>query len=182
MIRKKMKQGFSLLELMLVLGIIAALVVGAFIVYPKVRASQQVELEAKNISTISAGIRSLYAGKSNFEGLNDSVALGAKIFPDNLIVGTGTSASLVNSFKGTVMVSSDGETHSGQDDSGFFIKYTRLMPDVCSKLVSAVASSFYEINVNGTYVKEEGGSVDMTKLTTACSITGSGNYALFYAE
>ncbi|ENH5449800.1 prepilin-type N-terminal cleavage/methylation domain-containing protein, partial [Klebsiella pneumoniae] len=33
---KKSKKGFSLLELLLVLGIIAALVVAAFIVYPKV--------------------------------------------------------------------------------------------------------------------------------------------------
>lgn len=179
---RKNRQGFSLLELLLVLGIIAALVVGAFIVYPKVRAAQQVEVEAKNISTISAGVRALYTGKSNFSGLTDSVALGAKIYPDNMIVGTGTSASIVNSFKGTVMVSSDGETHSGEDDSGFFIKYTRLMPDVCSRLVSAVASSFYEINVNGTYVKENGGSLNMVTLTTACSISGSGNYALFYAE
>ena len=37
----KSKKGFSLLELLLVLGIIAALVVAAFIVYPKVQASQR---------------------------------------------------------------------------------------------------------------------------------------------
>ena len=36
--KRKSKKGFSLLELLLVLGIIAALVVAAFIVYPKVQA------------------------------------------------------------------------------------------------------------------------------------------------
>ncbi len=36
---RKSKKGFSLLELLLVLGIIAALVVAAFIVYPKVQVS-----------------------------------------------------------------------------------------------------------------------------------------------
>ena len=39
--KRKSKKGFSLLELLLVLGIIAALVVAAFIVYPKVQASQR---------------------------------------------------------------------------------------------------------------------------------------------
>ncbi len=41
--KRKSKKGFSLLELLLVLGIIAALVVAAFIVYPKVQASQRVD-------------------------------------------------------------------------------------------------------------------------------------------
>ncbi|EGD5057419.1 prepilin-type N-terminal cleavage/methylation domain-containing protein, partial [Escherichia coli] len=42
----KSKKGFSLLELLLVLGIIAALVVAAFIVYPKVQASQRAQAES----------------------------------------------------------------------------------------------------------------------------------------
>ena len=43
----KRRKGFSLLELLLVLGIIAALIVAAFIVYPKVRTSQIVDAESK---------------------------------------------------------------------------------------------------------------------------------------
>ncbi len=44
--KRKSKKGFSLLELLLVLGIIAALVVAAFIVYPKVQASQRAQAES----------------------------------------------------------------------------------------------------------------------------------------
>jgi prepilin-type N-terminal cleavage/methylation domain-containing protein len=53
----KSKKGFSLLELLLVLGIIAALVVAAFIVYPKVQASQRSQAESNNIATIQAGVK-----------------------------------------------------------------------------------------------------------------------------
>lgn len=35
----KSKKGFSLLEILLVLGIIASLIVAAFIVYPKIQSS-----------------------------------------------------------------------------------------------------------------------------------------------
>lgn len=55
--KRKSKKGFSLLELLLVLGIIAALVVAAFIVYPKVQASQRAQAESNNIATIQAGVK-----------------------------------------------------------------------------------------------------------------------------
>lgn len=57
---KQIKKGISLLELVLVLGIISALVVAAFIVYPKVQASQRAQAERNNIATIQAGVKSLY--------------------------------------------------------------------------------------------------------------------------
>lgn len=57
---KQIKKGISLLELVLVLGIISALVVAAFIVYPKVQASQRAQAERNNIATILAGVKSLY--------------------------------------------------------------------------------------------------------------------------
>lgn len=43
MILKYRKKGFSLLELMLVLGIIAALIVSAFIIYPKAQLAQKTD-------------------------------------------------------------------------------------------------------------------------------------------
>lgn len=44
---RKSKRGFSLLESILVMGVIAALVVVAFIAYPKVQAFQRAEAETK---------------------------------------------------------------------------------------------------------------------------------------
>ncbi|MBC2862947.1 prepilin-type N-terminal cleavage/methylation domain-containing protein [Klebsiella pneumoniae] len=53
----KNKKGFSLLELLLVLGIIAALVVSAFVVYPKVRDARYIDIEAKHIAQIYASVK-----------------------------------------------------------------------------------------------------------------------------
>ena len=105
-LRKKMKRinkkGFSLLELLLVLGIIAALVIAAFIIYPKVQDSNRASTEAKNISAIMAGVKSLYSGQPNYKGLDDQVAYKAKIYPDNMVIDNGTN--FVNSYSGTVSV------------------------------------------------------------------------------
>lgn len=63
---KQIKKGISLLELVLVLGVISALVVEAFIVYPKVQASQHAQAERNNIATIQDGVKSLYISASGF--------------------------------------------------------------------------------------------------------------------
>ncbi|WP_077269449.1 prepilin-type N-terminal cleavage/methylation domain-containing protein [Klebsiella pneumoniae] len=82
----KNKQGFSLLELLLVLGIIAALVVSAFIVYPKVRDARYVDIEAKHIGQIYASVKNVYTGQPNYSGLaTTAVAMPAQFFPDDMI-------------------------------------------------------------------------------------------------
>lgn len=103
---KKIQQGFSLLELLLVLGTIAALIVGAFIVYPKVQAAQRAEAESKNIATIQAGIKSLYAGSATYTGLTSSAANKAGAFPANMIRIAGAGTNIVNTWKGYVTLAS----------------------------------------------------------------------------
>lgn len=178
---RKNKKGFTLTEVLLVLGLAAIIIIIIFMSYPKVRASQQVEAEAKNIAAMQAGARSLYSSTANYAGLTNEIAIKANIIPDNMLQNSDGS-TILNAWKGDVTIKSDGNTHSGEDDSGFYIRYVRLMPEACSKLVTSVAGSFYEINVNGTTVKDSGGPLDIQKTTTACSITGSGNYVLFYSE
>lgn len=81
--------GFSLIELLLVLGVLAILLVAAFVVYPQVRDRSQAQTEAENIRAIQSSVRSLFAMKGgNYEGLgrgrsvNDrGIANQARIFP-----------------------------------------------------------------------------------------------------
>lgn len=80
--------------------VLSALVVAAFIVYPKVQASQRAQAESNNIATIQAGVKALYTSASSFTGLTNTVAVQAKIFPDNMLSGSGTAAKPINAFKG----------------------------------------------------------------------------------
>ncbi|HCK7688078.1 TPA: prepilin-type N-terminal cleavage/methylation domain-containing protein [Salmonella enterica] len=112
--KRKSKKGFSLLELLLVLGIIAALVVAAFIVYPKVQASQRAQAESNNIATIQAGVKALYTSASSFTGLTNTVAVQATIFPDNMLSGTGNAAKPINAFKGNVTLAAAGNFYTAK--------------------------------------------------------------------
>ncbi|MGL0517597.1 type 4 pilus major pilin, partial [Salmonella enterica subsp. enterica] len=101
-------------ELLLVLGIIATLVVAAFIVYPKVLASQRAQAESNNIATIQAGVKALYTSASSFTGLTNTVAVQAKIFPDNMLSGTGNAAKPINAFKGNVTLAAAGNFYTAK--------------------------------------------------------------------
>lgn len=167
------RKGFSLLELLLVLGIIAALIVAAFIVYPKVRTSQIVDAEAKNIATIRAGLLALYSATSNISGVNNTVGINAQIFPDNMLVKSGgTVSDVVNGFKGKVSLSSTNFVSMGK--VVFNISYANIPQEACVKLVSAVAPSMAIISVNGNYAKSELSNVDWDVATASSACTAGG--------
>ncbi|WP_407579587.1 type 4 pilus major pilin [Citrobacter koseri] len=176
--KRKSKKGFSLLELLLVLGIVAALVVAAFIVYPKVQASQRSQAESNNIATIQAGVKALYTSASSFTGLNNSVAVQAKIFPDNMLSGSGNNATPVNAFKGDVTLAAANTGPSGATASSFSIQYKNVPASECTKIISATAGNFYIASVNNTVVKPAGGVLDVAAAASACSSNETSNTLL----
>lgn len=177
---RKSKKGFSLLELLLVLRIIAALVVAAFIVYPKVQASQRAQAESNNIATIQAGVKALYTSASSFTGLTNSVAVQAKIFPDNMLSGSGSSATPINAFKGNVVVASADTGPSAATGSSFTITYSNVPAAECTKIITAAAGNFYTAGV-GTAgnVKAAGGVLDVAETATQCESGGNSNTLIF---
>ncbi len=167
--KRKSKKGFSLLELLLVLGIIAALVVAAFIVYPKVQASQRAQTESNNIATIQAGVKALYTSASSFTGLTNTVAVQAKIFPDNMLSGVGNAAVPVNAFKGNITVLAANTGPSLATGSSFTISYANVPAAECTKIITATAGNFYIATVNAKVVKPAGGTLDVAATTAACN-------------
>lgn len=63
--RLRKLNGFSLLELVLVLGIIAALVVGAYLVYKKVDSDRRANSVVQKIGAVAGNYKSLYSGVAN---------------------------------------------------------------------------------------------------------------------
>lgn len=86
--------------------------------------------ESNNIATIQAGIKSLYNATSNYSGLNETVAVQAKMFPDNMLSG----GKPVNNFKENVLLGFSTDSPSGVADSAFTITYVGVPASECTKL------------------------------------------------
>lgn len=155
------KKGFSMIELVLAMGVIAAIITGVFLIYPKVKASQNVSSENKNLSTLISGIRTLYKGKADYEGLTNDVVIKAKIVPDNMI----SSGDIVNVWGGKVKV----DTFK----TFFRINYMAIPVRECMELVASQYTIARYVDFSGYYYFDTSMptfSLDgnMGKLSEAC--------------
>ncbi|ECT9551546.1 prepilin-type N-terminal cleavage/methylation domain-containing protein [Salmonella enterica] len=141
----KSRRGFSLLELLLVLGVIAVLVVAAFIVYPKVQVSQRIQTEIRNILTIQNGIRELYISQANSSDnmVRTEAVIAAKIFPEDML--NNHFKFPTNLFGGRVSV--------GKSFAFFEIQYEQVPEHDCVKIITGIYNNFERIDINNTTVK-----------------------------
>lgn len=149
--RPSLSKGFSLIELLLVLGVLAILLVAAFVVYPQVRDRNQANKEIVNLSVIRANVNNLYASKpSNYTGLTNQVALDAKVFPSDMAPPGATEAT--SAWGRRVEVTSDNP--SGQ--RFFRTRYQGMSSNLCNLIVPSVAKDYEEIVV---YLSQGGGLI-----------------------
>lgn len=161
-------KGFTLVEILLVVGFISLASIGIYTIYSKVQISNQANIEARNIDTIRSGIKSLYGGRSNYSGLSESVINKARITPDNMKTPLQDN-KITSSFGGLVMI---GVTSLGAGSyNGFSIVYYDVPSAVCSKLVTSSGIQFDKIFVESVLVKEYGSNepIDVTKAIEGCN-------------
>lgn len=134
-INRMKAKGFSLIEILLVIGIIAVLAIAAFIIFPQVQASSRANTEQSNIMTIAAGVKNLFNGR--YAGLTNTVAIQGNIVPASMV-----SGSTINSSWGTAV-----QLAPGSPTTMFTITYNNIPTEVCLKLVPGLVQNFERITL-----------------------------------
>lgn len=179
----KSRKGFTLVEILLVVGFIALAGIGIYTIYSKVQMSNAALTEGKNIDTIRAGVKNLFGGSQNYTGLAPAVINDARVTPDSMrpIPYTAGATSITNSFGGTVTIAPTNL--NGGTNNGFRLTYPNVPGAVCAKLVTGAGTSWDQIGV-GTAgnVKAFGTNrIIIPTLTTQCAgdTTGAGVTIIF---
>lgn len=170
-------QGFSLIELLLALGVIALLVVAAFAVYPQVRAANQAKDLADLTLAIRAQVASLYAPRGgSYAGLNTLAANRARVFSSganggnfdtSVIHGPHGGRVIVNAYNlATVPVVTPG--HRFPANGSFYIRYYDVPEPVCVKLLPMLVGKVEGMRVDMTYVLTDQG-LDIDAMVAACA-------------
>lgn len=167
-VQRAQQRGFSLIELLLVLGVLAVFLITAFVFYPQVRDRNQANAEATNLTAIKANINNLYASKSgNYRGLNQAVANQARAFPVSMNGNDfSSSAAITSSWGSPVSIAVNAAPTTTTQTPGrslganrsFSVTYTDVPAGVCLPLVTAAAMNFQGVRVGSTEVMTGGGA------------------------
>lgn len=165
-------RGFSLIELLLVLGIIAVLLVAAFVVYPQVRDRNQANKAITDMTTIRANVTNLYASRGGrVTGLNNHVARAAKIFPASMY--PDPSLSLAYSPWGSLVSLTVFPAPYGTMAQGtvYMMIYNDVPPGVCLPLINGVQNTVLQVAIDGVTVKAvmDGVAYDPGAAAAACN-------------
>ena len=148
------QSGFSLIELLLVMAVIAALAVAAFIIYPRVQAGRAATGEADIIAAAQTSAKSLFT-TSNYNGLTSLVAAQANFFPASMLDTPPTT--ITNEWGGVVSMFASDVTGSAvpTGPTNFFtITYPSVPYDVCQKLLPALISNVGGVRIGGTVIQD----------------------------
>jgi len=158
-------KGFTLTEILLVLVIAAAIVISAFIIYPKVKASDEIKKETYNITTIFNGSKSIFSSKADYSGWDLIVLDQADALPKDMII----KMNEYRSAWGLPIRGSMYQDPSTSKYTGFTLIY-QVPTDHCTKFVSAVYPMTTVIKSMSVYLKkDQGEAIDVNKISTACA-------------
>lgn len=182
MIKNNKKKGFTLVEILLVVGFIALASIGIYSAFGKTNSSNKALQESRNINVLKAGIKNIYGGSQGYDGLSNSVLNNTRTTPDSMrqVPYSSPDSTITNMFGGAVLVIPTPLGGSGLNN-GFRISYSKVPGDVCAKLVTMVDRNIEKITVHGFIVKEYGtNTLNIPALATNCSAdTGNGVEILF---
>lgn len=182
---QKTSKGLNLIELLLVLGVVAILLVAAFVVYPQVRDRNQANSEISNATAVKASITNLYASKGgDYTDLDTGIANQARAFPISMNSGTFTEAQEITSAWGgevSVLENAAAVTVGGRSFNAhrtFTITYNGVPEGVCLGLVSGAATNFVDVRVGAAAGGDSvftgtGDTFNPADAAIACSGAGS---------
>jgi len=179
---KDNETGRSMIEMLGVLAIIGVLSVGGIAGYSKAMMKYRTNKTIEQISMIVTNVRTLFGTQKSYKALGDttngSLIAKARLFPDELLVGTEGIVSKGNPFGGDIYLTA-GDRFAKDDNKSFVLAFDSIPEEACMDLAtqdwgSASGSGLIEANV----VAKLGQSDGTTTCTdpddeTTCTTTGA---------
>ena len=163
--------GFSLLELLLVVGVGALLLLAGISTYRLVTSGNSVNDATRLLTTIKTETQRIYQGQAQYDGLDNVLLNNAGAFPSGVVSGAGAAAQPKHPWGGNITV---GVTNAPANDQ-FIITFTGIPTEACIKLGQAFDASdtdFVGVNINGN-----GQTANPTPATVSNDCTTGGTTA-----
>ena len=142
--------GWTLVETILVLGVVSALTAGIYAALSPASATAQAKAEQDNLKDLSTAIDRSFGLLGGFSSVSTS-----RVVADDLVPSRMRDGSALRSKWGSSVTVDPFSVNAPND--AFAVTYPGASAEVCAKLASAVARTTYDIRINGTSVYDATG-------------------------
>lgn len=149
----KRKNGLTIIESLLIVGLIAVSSIAVYVVYMKSAVAGKVAQEARNIKILQDGILNIYTNERNFQNLDNTLVNNSSIAPNSMRDGTPDGISHI--FGSDITITSRTSNPARPNDI-MVITYENVPTEYCTKFVVEAKSKFDGVLVNGNPIKENG--------------------------
>lgn len=169
--KNKKINGFTLSEILLVVGLIAVASVVALLTVPKVMSSSRATEESGKINSLYTSLVNIFSSSESYENLGNNghvLLINTKVAPEKMVSGN----TLINTFGGEVTIQVD--TLGANSNDTFRITTEEVPKAECVKIIANLSHNFVQIGVNGTtgsnLVKTfpTNGTIAPDTITSAC--------------
>ncbi|WP_432262847.1 type 4 pilus major pilin [Cupriavidus sp. TMH.W2] len=172
-IGRKRQQGFTMMELGLVLIVAVVLVFAAVRMYNGSRADSKAQSEVGDITRVLAKTQDSYSALPDYTGVTTAVLINNNVFPTGWVNAARTA--VVNNFNGAVTAAPFTLVNANDAVAVTSASYDRAS---CSSLPMKVSNAVRRLDINGTTVMPLGGAVDPALVGTSC--LANGNTFIYY--
>lgn len=173
----KKTSAFSLIEMLLVMGVLAVLLIAVFVIYPQVRSASVVKQEIQHLSVLRTGLTTYFESQSQdysvlgaaTETIGTQFANRARLFPVAMNDGNYNTGNIKNGWGGEVIVHRTSNIYGGYAAGRTFAILWKGVPsEVCADMVIKAEPMFSNIQVNGTNVMAREGIVTTSTMLDRC--------------
>lgn len=177
-LRRKQQQGFTLIELILIVGLISLITAGIYISYNKKSMEANIKSQSQSLEIIESGLNSVYVNTNNYATLNNTLVESLGVVPSELRISAGVFKNLLGGGMNFIYV-----PQATLGFNGYTIQLNQLNSETCGKIAtSEFANKAPLVRVNNTPVKSVNSSItaaNVTTITAACAAGGNNNVVDF---
>lgn len=165
------QRGFSLIELLIVIGIIIALVAAVILFRPAImNMAKSVQAAMRITSTAESLSQAFRTANGDYSTLSNTNAINGRWVPDAWV--QGTNLQLRNEWGGAITLSSTNL--DGGSNNAYQIVSASIPSSACSRIVESAGMGMETVTVGTTEVKAFGATtIAPGTLATACATANS---------